>query len=59
MTVQVMRLFILPPEDLSGLLEQEWIPDSVWLRVVTLGDMGVFRDIVDAVTRAESQWRRW
>jgi dynein heavy chain len=39
--------------------DQEWIPDSVWLGVVALSGMEAFRDLPEAVGRADAPWRQW
>ena len=38
---------------------KDWIPDNVWLNVIALSSMEVFRDIADSVFRNDSLWRQW
>ena len=38
---------------------KEWIPDAVWLNITVMSETDAFRDLPDAIARADAAWRHW
>ncbi|CAK0759668.1 Dynein gamma chain, flagellar outer arm [Coccomyxa viridis] len=38
---------------------KEWIPDAVWLNITVMSETDAFRDLPDAIARADVAWRHW